>query len=102
MESTYDVVWPRAPLGVQAQRQAARLDSLDGARVALVWDYLFRGDELFPAIEGELRARFPDLEVVGYDEFGNTHGGDEAQVIAALPDRLADERIDAVISGIGC
>ena len=47
MEQTYDVVWPRSPRGVQRRRRAARLDSLAGKRVAFLWDYLFRGDELF-------------------------------------------------------
>ena len=62
---------------------------LSGERVAFLWDYLFRGDEIFPALKRELTHRFPDIEIVGYDEFGNTHGGDEAEMIAGLPDALA-------------
>ncbi len=42
-----------------------------------MWDYLFRGDEIFPVLETELVERFPDVEIVGYDVFGNTHGADE-------------------------
>lgn len=101
-EPRYDVVWPRSPLAVQAQPLAARLDTLAGKRVAFLWDYLFRGDELFPAIETALSKRFRGIEFVGHSVFGNTHGGDEAAVIGALPERLREQRIDAVVSGIGC
>ncbi len=87
---------------MQVHRLADRLDELDDKRVAFLWDDLFRGDELFPVIEAELTERFGGVEVVGYEEFGNTHGGDEAEVISRLPDRLRTRRIDAVVSGMGC
>lgn len=101
-EMHYEVVWPKSPLAVQARPLAERLDTLEGKRVGFLWDFLFRGHELFPVIEEELQRRFTRIEVVGYDDFGNTHGGDEAEVIAALPNRLRDRRIDAVVSGVGC
>lgn len=99
---TYEAIWPRSPLGVQAHRLADRLDELANKRVAFLWDHLFRGDELFPVIKAELITRFEVAEVVGYEEFGNTHGGDEAEVISRLPDRLRSRGIDAVVSGMGC
>ena len=71
-------------------------------RVAFLWDHVFRGDELFPVLERELVARHPDIEIVGYAEFGNFHGSDEAKVIAALPNELESRRVQAVISGNGC
>ena len=101
-EPYYDVVWPRSSLAVDKQTLAERLDTLAGKRVGFLWDYLFRGDELFPAIRDELRARFDGVEIVDFEAFGNTHGGDEAAVISALPDRLRERRVDAVISGVGC
>ena len=45
-EPTFDVVWPKSPLGVQRRRAAERLTSLDGARIGFVWDYMFRGEEI--------------------------------------------------------
>jgi hypothetical protein len=95
-------VWPRSPRGVQARRSAPRLDSLDGRRVAFLWDYLFRGDELFPVLEAELRSRFPTIDVVGYAEFGNLHGADEKDRVGRLPDDLKARDVDAVVSGMGC
>lgn len=101
-EPTYAVVWPRSPRGVQRRRLADRLDTLDGRRIAFLWDDLFRGDELFPVLARELTARFPGVEIVGYEEFGSTHGADEAAVVGRLPDTLRTRGVDAVVSGMGC
>ncbi len=102
METTYDVVWPRSPRGVQSRRRADRLDSLEHKRVAFLWDYLFRGDELFPVLAQELTNRFEGIEIVNYDEFGNLHGSDEKARVSSLPDDLRDRGVDAVVSGMGC
>jgi hypothetical protein len=108
MEPTYEVVWPRSPRGVQTRRIADRLigeagrHPLEGKRIAFLWDYLFRGDELFPVLERELTERFPGIEIIGYEEFGSTHGTDEVETVAGLPTALANRHIDAVVSGMGC
>ncbi len=102
MESTYDVVWPRSPGGIQQQRNAARLDTLAGKRVGFLWDYLFRGDELFPILAEELTKRFDGIEIVGYEEFGNLHGADEKQLVSELPATLRGRGVEAVVSGMGC
>jgi hypothetical protein len=102
MEPLYDVVWPRSPRGVQRRRQADRLTSLEGRRVAFLWDYIFRGDELFPILEKELTRRFDGIEIVGYETFGNLHGADEKERVGRLPDDLRHRGVDAVVSGMGC
>jgi hypothetical protein len=102
MEQSYEVVWPSSRRGIQPHRAATRLETLEGKRIGFLWDYLFRGDELFPILEKELTNEFPGLEVIGYDEFGNTHGGNEAETIEGLPTALAQRQIDAVVSGMGC
>lgn len=102
MSSTYDVVWPRSPRGVQQQRSAKRVPSLSSKRVAFLWDYVFRGDELFPVLAQELAARFDDVEIISYEEFGNLHGADEKQRISDLPSELTERNVDAVVSGMGC
>ena len=101
-EPHYDVVWPRSPRGVQRRRRADRLDSLDGKRVAFLWDHVFRGDELFPVLGSELTERFDGIEIVGYEEFGNLHGADELERVGRLPDDLRTRGVDAVVSGMGC
>ncbi len=101
-EPAYEVVWPRSPRGVQRRRRADRLDSLEHKRVAFLWDYLFRGDELFPVLAKELTNRFAGVEIVNYDEFGNLHGADEKERVGRLPSDLQRRHIDAVVSGMGC
>ena len=102
MEFTFDVIWPKSPKGVQSRPLADRIDTLNEKRVAFLWDYLFRGDEIFQVLEAELIEQFPDVEIVGYDVFGNTHGGDEKEMVAGLPNGLSSRHIDAVVSGMGC
>lgn len=102
MEPMYDVVWPQSPRGIQKRRNAARLESLSDARVAFLWDYVFRGDELFPVLEQELTRRFPDIEIVGFEEFGNLHGADEKERVGRLGEELHRRHVDAVVSGMGC
>lgn len=101
-EPTYDVVWPKSAMGVQSTPLAPRLNDLNGKRVAFLWDYLFRGDELFPLLEEHLIKAYPDIDIVGYEVFGNTHGSDEKEMIAGLPTALVTRHIDAVVSGVGC
>ncbi|TKT74471.1 hypothetical protein [Aquamicrobium sp. LC103] len=83
-------------------RYAARPTKMEGLRIAQLWDFLFRGDEIFEMLEDPLRERLPGAEFVSWRTFGSTHGGDEAEVLAALPARLRQAGVDLVLSGIGC
>ncbi len=102
MEPTYDVVWPRSPRGVQQRCRADRIDTLNGKRIAFLWDYLFRGDELFPVLSEQLTERFDGIEIIDYAEFGNLHGADEKERVGRLPGELRKRQVDAVVSGMGC
>lgn len=101
-QGKYQVVWPRGRKVVDRAAPAPRLDSLRGKTVAELWDFVFRGEEIFPLIESELSARFEDVKFLSPDRFGNTHSTEEREVLAALPDRLHELGVDAVISGMGC
>jgi hypothetical protein len=98
----YEVVWPRGRRTVEVAHLAKRLDTLEGKTICALWDWVFRGDEVFPLVEKELKKRFPGLRFVGYEVFGSIHGDNEAQVLAALPDKLKEYKCDGVISGLGC
>ena len=98
----YEVYWPRAQRQQKRKALASRLTSLEGKTVAQVWDFLFRGDEIFEILEEALKARYPGIRFVSWREFGNTHGRDERKVVAALPERLKALGVDAVISGMAC
>ena len=98
----YEALWPRSPRQVQLQPLAQRLRSLEGKTIAQMWDFVFRGDEVFALLEEGLRERYPGIKWVSYKEFGNTHGGDEREVVASLPRRLKELKVDATSSGMGC
>lgn len=100
--NTYDVVWPSGPSTVQGQKLAKRLKSLDGMVVAELWDWVFKGDIMFEAFEEELPKRFPGIKLISWREFGEIHGANEKEVLKALPQKLKEFGVDAVICGVGC
>ncbi len=102
MAEEYKVVWPRGKRDVKDIPYARHLDTLKGKTICELSDRAFHADDIFPMIEKELAKRYPGVKFVNYEKFGNTHGGGEANVIASLPDKLKQNRCDAVISGIGC
>lgn len=101
-QGKYQVVWPRGKSVIDRAAPAPRLENLNGKTVAELWDYVFRGEEIFPLIESELSARFAGVKFIGPERFGNTHSTQEREVLEALPDRLRELGVDAVISGMGC
>ncbi len=98
----YEVFWPRSPRQTGIKPLAPRLQSLEGKTIVQLWDFLFRGDEVFELLEEALKARYPTVRFVSWREFGNTHGRDEAKVLEDLPRRLKEYGADAVVSGMGC
>lgn len=98
----FDVVWPRSERRTSVKPLATRLDSLEGKTVAQLWDFLFRGDEVFAHLEEGLKQRFPGVKFVSWKEFGSTHGQDERAILASLPQRFREMGVDAAISGMGC
>jgi hypothetical protein len=74
---------------------------LSGKVIAELWDYRFRGDVIFRALRKLLTRRYPDIRFVPFDEFGNTHGAEEDENLARLPEILRAEKVDAVISAVG-
>ena len=81
---------------------APRLDTLAGKTVAQLWDYIFRGDEIFLMLEESMKKLYPGVRFVSWREFGSTHGNQEHEVLASLPRKLRERGVDAVISGMGC
>ena len=98
----YEVLWPRAERQVKRKTLATRLDSLEGKTVAQLWDFIFRGDEVFDALEGGLKARYPGINFISWRDFGNMHGREERQIVAGLPQRMKELGVDAVISAMAC
>ena len=96
----FEAYWPRAARRVKSKQLAPRLTTLAGKRIAFIWDYIFRGDEMFETIEHSLSSRYPGMSFIGWREMGNIHGSDERQVVAALPAKLRELGADAVIVAV--
>lgn len=100
-EPAYEVLWPLGPSANAPRALSPRLPDLSGKVVAELWDELFQGETLFPAIREALRERFPGIRFVDYSRFGNPHGPRQAEVLAGLPEAFREFGCDAAIVGIG-
>lgn len=100
-EPQYEVVWPLGRPAYEDRAPNARVRDMNHAVVGELWDYLFRGEEIFPILREQLQARYPGMRFVTYDVFGNVHGPRQRELVARVPDLLREHRIDAVISAIG-
>ncbi|MBI2907332.1 MAG: hypothetical protein HYX92_06740 [Chloroflexi bacterium] len=100
-EPVYEVVWPLGKSVYEPVALVPRASELQGKTVCELWDWAFRGHEMFPILRETLGRRFPGIKFVDYETFGDTHGPDEREAIAALPELLRKHRCDAVISAVG-
>ncbi len=100
-EPVYEVVWPLAPSAAPTAAMASRGADLNGKTVGELWDYLFKGEQIFPLIRRALEQRYPGIKFVEYETLGSTHGRDEAELAATLPELLRQHGCDAVISAVG-
>ena len=91
-----------AAVGPELMAKLAKADALDGKTIALLWDDLFRGDEIWPILKQELGKRFSGVNFIDHDAFGSTHGDEEHRVLGELPGKIKSMNIDAVVSGMGC
>jgi hypothetical protein len=100
--SSYRVVWPAGRRLHNGHQMARRLDDLNGKVVAQLWDWVFKGDQMFDIWERELARQYPDVKFVSWRAFGEIHGANEHKVLAELPALLKQHKVDAVICGVGC
>ena len=98
----YAVVWPCGERRLKVRPLARRLDTLNGKKVAQLWDYLFAGDEVFKALEKKLAETYPDVKWVSWREFGSTHAVNEKELLSSLPQRFKELGVDAAISCMAC
>ena len=100
-EPDYEVVWPLGKPAYATREPTERVADLNDKVVGELWDYLFRGEEIFPILREQLKARFPGMRFVTHEVFGNVHGPQQRQLVARVPELLRSHGVDAVISGIG-
>jgi hypothetical protein len=97
----YAVVNPLGKLTQKAKIETTRLGSLDGMTVAELSNHKFGSELTFQVLEKALMKRFPNMKLVPHTAFGDMYGSSESDVIKALPGKLKEFEIDAVISGNG-
>ncbi|MBI2907641.1 MAG: hypothetical protein HYX92_08310 [Chloroflexi bacterium] len=100
-QPTFEVVWPLGKSAYEPMHLAHRGQDLEGSTICELWEWMFRGDEIFPMLRELLSKRYSGIKFVDYNVFGDTHGPKEREVIAALPELLRKHKCDAVISGVG-
>lgn len=99
-ETLYDVFCPEGiPVDIQLPDNELPSD-LNQAVVGLLWDYMFRGDDIFSYIKDALTERHPGIRFIDYQVFGDLHGKQQEELAAAIPDRLREHGANAAISGI--
>lgn len=99
--NVYSVVWPSGQREVKEAAAAKRLDGLEGKVIAELWSWTFKGDIMFEAFEAELPKRYPGVKFISWREFGEIHGANEREVLAALPEKLKALGVDGAITGVG-
>ena len=97
----YEVLWPLSRKTLKDTAMSRRFADGSAKRIGFVWDYMFRGNDMFPLLQAGLAERYPGSTFVPYEHFGNVHGHDEREVLEALPQKLKDARLDAVVVGVG-
>ncbi|MDP1650379.1 MAG: hypothetical protein Q8M01_19555 [Rubrivivax sp.] len=104
-EAVYRIVSPLGERTVTMMPMAARLDTLAGKTVCMVWNNAFKADVTLPVIGEALKKRYPDATVVPHTALPvaplpEPHGVPKRNS-DAMQAALKSKRCDAVITGNG-
>ena len=100
-EPIYQVVWPLGKSTYQIVSMQSRITDLASITIGELSHGGFRDQEIRPIVEETLSKQFPGIKFVDHTVFGNIHGRNETEVVAALAENLHNHGVDAVITGIG-
>ena len=107
-EPEFRVVWPMghhvrtaSSTATEARGKPRGALDLNSAKVAFVWTYNRKGDQMFSIMRNFLSNEYPDISFIGHEVFGNIHGASETEVVAALPELLRQHKADVAVIGIG-
>jgi len=102
-EPQFSALWPVEPTAPAESVDVPTMGDLDGRTVAFLWDYLFKGPEMFDLVASSLRKDYPTMSFVGHEVFGNIHatGDEERRVLAEIPDKLRQWGVDAAVLAVG-
>ena len=100
-EPCYEVVWPLGKSVSGSVELAPALHDLNGKTICEIWDWVFRGDQMYAILNEELRKRYPGVKIIDHKTMGDSHTGNERKYVANLGTLLQEHGADAVISGVG-
>ena len=100
-EPLYEVVWPLGRFVSPPVDPAPALEDLNGKTVCELWDWVFRGDQMYAVINAELRKKFPGVKFVEWQHLGNTNANNARDYVSNLPALLKQHGCDAIISAVG-
>jgi hypothetical protein len=98
-EPSYSVLWPLGRSTQRGRRAHAGIE-LSGARIALVWDHLFKGDEILRAFQERLSTRYPDIQFFDHAHFIGDFG-DDYSAFDTLREQLGRLNADAAVVAVG-
>jgi len=99
----FEVVSPLGQTRGGPQVQRTYLPTLNGKNIAFLWDYLFKGPQMFEYYAAVIREQFPEANFVSFEVFGNIHGSapDEKANVAAIRQRMSRHEVHAAIVAVG-
>ena len=100
-EPLYEVVWPLGKFVSPPVEPAPPLADLNGKTICELWDWVFRGDQMYDVLNEELRRMFPGVRFVEWPSLGNTNANDAREYVEKLPELLKRHGCDAIISSVG-
>ncbi len=102
-DEDFDVVWPLGRTVSAVVADTIAPSDLSGRTVAFIWDYLFKGAEMFQLIQEEISRRYDDVTFVPPEVFGDIQAAtrDGKANLAALPDRLHQNDVDVAVVAVG-
>jgi hypothetical protein len=102
-EPQYEVVWPLGKSVSPPVALAPALPDLNNLSVGEFWGWVYRGDQMFPVINDELRKKYPGIKIVDHETTGDSHANNimERDYVAALPSLFRQHGCNAVIVGVG-
>lgn len=99
-EPSYSTLWPLGRSTQRSRRAQAGIPRFSGARIALIWDHLFKGDEILRAFAERLSAQFADIEFIDHTHFVGDFG-DVYTGLDTLREQLARAQADAAVVAVG-
>ena len=98
----FDVFSPIGEPKAQPEPPSTRITDFKGKTIGQVWNAEFRADQVFTALTELLKQRFPDIEVVSWNELPTTQQRmDTGKNMEDLRQAYLQKGCDAVITATG-